>query len=338
MKSYRILFTALVIVFAVPATCPAINFLVDSGFITRDPQTGLTWLDVTNSTNVSFDFVSANFGPGGFYEGFRYASEDEVFTMLAHGGIFNYPYFQQPVIDATFNDINSVLDMVGVVTETNTGSFLRRTTNGLTSTQGTTSQERRGVTIETVDFVSDLMADLASYSGTTFQRSFASPGLGSWLIGTGSPGSGEAEQVPIPPSSTGGGGQKEFDDVGGGGFWFDPPASEMVFATDGNSLFTQVGMPSDFPDIDGMYVLIDEMNGTTVDLMAGEFYEFPTAVLEFTISGIEVDPSAGDPVFAAYLRFDQEMVDFTITPVPEPGLLALLALPLLCLYTSTRRR
>ena len=276
LKTNHILLVALAVVCAMPSACPAFNFLVDSEFITRDPQTGFRWLDVTNSVNMSYSFVNANTGPGGFFEGFRYATEDEVTLMLQHGGIRTPRYFQQPVPDSVFNDINSVLDMVGVVTATNSGIFLRRTTNGLTSTQGSTSQQRRGVTIETIDWFDEAVVDLASYTGNSFDVNFASPGLGSWLVGTNSPDVGETEGNAFQATSTGGNGEKNFENVSGAGFWWDPPATEMEVATDGASLFVQVGMPVEFPDSDGIYTLTDDTNGS-VNLMAGRVLRISNA-------------------------------------------------------------
>jgi len=57
------------------------------GSITRDTDTGLEWLDLTNSYNQTFVYVASQFGPGGAYEGFRHARSDEVRLYWEHGGI-----------------------------------------------------------------------------------------------------------------------------------------------------------------------------------------------------------------------------------------------------------
>jgi len=55
-------------------------FGVDS--ITRDTVTGLDWLDVTASLGRSFHDVNNEFGPGGDFEGWRYAIESELVTLF----------------------------------------------------------------------------------------------------------------------------------------------------------------------------------------------------------------------------------------------------------------
>src|SRR4051794_27118202 len=61
--------------------------LVDEGSITYDPNTGLRWLDVTQSTNRSFNDVSSQFGRGGDFYGYRYATAAEVGTLFMNAGL-----------------------------------------------------------------------------------------------------------------------------------------------------------------------------------------------------------------------------------------------------------
>lgn len=51
------------------------------GSITRDTIQGLDFLDVTLSTGRSYNDVSGEFGIGGDFEGFRYATESEVLQL-----------------------------------------------------------------------------------------------------------------------------------------------------------------------------------------------------------------------------------------------------------------
>lgn len=55
--------------------------------ITQDDETGLDWLDVTLSINLSFDFVSTQFGVGGDFEGWRYATTSEVIGFFDNAGV-----------------------------------------------------------------------------------------------------------------------------------------------------------------------------------------------------------------------------------------------------------
>lgn len=78
-------FTALLI--AAPqvnaALIEANDAIFGAGSITQDTSTGLDWLDLTESVNRSFNDVSAQFGAGGDFEGWRYASFNEVSNMFA---------------------------------------------------------------------------------------------------------------------------------------------------------------------------------------------------------------------------------------------------------------
>lgn len=54
-----------------------------------DTDTGLRWLDLSMTANMSHDMVAANLQPGGVYEGFRLATQAEVLTLWSDVGIFN---------------------------------------------------------------------------------------------------------------------------------------------------------------------------------------------------------------------------------------------------------
>jgi hypothetical protein len=57
------------------------------GSITRDTDTGLDWLDVPISAGRSYDDVSVQFGTGGDFDGFRYATKAEVQALMIGVGI-----------------------------------------------------------------------------------------------------------------------------------------------------------------------------------------------------------------------------------------------------------
>ena len=50
---------------------------VNDGLLTEDTSTGLKWLDLTETANMSFNDVSALLGAGGTFDGFRYATSAE---------------------------------------------------------------------------------------------------------------------------------------------------------------------------------------------------------------------------------------------------------------------
>lgn len=57
------------------------------GRASLDTTTGLLWLDITQSINRSYLDVSANFGPGGDFDGYRYATSYEVLGLWQNAGI-----------------------------------------------------------------------------------------------------------------------------------------------------------------------------------------------------------------------------------------------------------
>ena len=157
-----------------------------------------------------------------------------------------------------------------------------------------------------------------------------------WMVDLSAPG--DAESNPILPDNTtpGSGGEWSFDEAPGGGCWFDPPSADsFLFETDGNSSFLSVQLPAGLPDADGNYT-VSSVHGSFV-VAAGGTYIFPSAVQSFTISGIDPAVDGEDALaFPTYLVFDQETVNFDMTPLPEPcSALALLA-GLACLRRRRR--
>ena len=75
---------AVTVLLAVSVSSQAV--LIDNGNITSDTATGLHWLDLTQSTNLSVGFVSTQFGAGGQFAGFRYATNNEVQAMILSEG------------------------------------------------------------------------------------------------------------------------------------------------------------------------------------------------------------------------------------------------------------
>ena len=65
--------------------------IIDNGVYTTDTVSGLDWLDLTEATNRSYNDISSQLGLGGEFEGWRYASGNEVSGFLdAFGGDSDY--------------------------------------------------------------------------------------------------------------------------------------------------------------------------------------------------------------------------------------------------------
>jgi hypothetical protein len=84
-----------------------------AGSVTRDTTSGLEWLDLTQSLNLSFSDVSIELGVGGNFEGWRYATKLELDTLL-----FNYTGTASFVSGLTFYDHNSLDGLVDLLGNT----------------------------------------------------------------------------------------------------------------------------------------------------------------------------------------------------------------------------
>ena len=100
---------------------------VDSSFgigsITRDPNSGLDWLDLTLSSSLSFNTVNAQLGTGGDFEGFRYATLSDVHTFFASA---NIPCIDAGPTSACAAPVLALLSLWSWLDETDTSSVSQR--------------------------------------------------------------------------------------------------------------------------------------------------------------------------------------------------------------------
>ncbi|GEM_PF-755436 len=66
--------------------------------LTYDSSTNLEWLDLTQTVGESVVYVDSQLGPGGAYDGFRYATRTEVEQLFNDFGIFSAPNDDAKVI------------------------------------------------------------------------------------------------------------------------------------------------------------------------------------------------------------------------------------------------
>lgn len=71
-------FLQVVLILSPPAYALDLSRFIDNDRTTIDTVTGLEWLDVTESLNLSYDDVAVEFNTGGMFEGYRYASTIET--------------------------------------------------------------------------------------------------------------------------------------------------------------------------------------------------------------------------------------------------------------------
>lgn len=74
----------LTIISALPAHANAA--LIDNGIYTTDTRTGLEWLDLTQTTSLSYNYVSSQLGVGGQFEGWKYANATELTSLFDSAG------------------------------------------------------------------------------------------------------------------------------------------------------------------------------------------------------------------------------------------------------------
>lgn len=88
------------------------------GTITHDTETGIDWLDLTLTTNRSVVDITAQLGPGGEFEGFRYATSADITTLWTHAGIVDItivgPIDGTDYTAANFDPANTLADLFGV--------------------------------------------------------------------------------------------------------------------------------------------------------------------------------------------------------------------------------
>ena len=72
-------------VFSIQAASAVLD--VAGGLVTRDTVSGLDWLDLTETNDLSYDFVSGQLDTGEQFAGWRYATNNEVVQLWANWGI-----------------------------------------------------------------------------------------------------------------------------------------------------------------------------------------------------------------------------------------------------------
>jgi len=122
MKFWNFALAGMVLIISSNANATVISLdwrVAGDNLITRDTGSGLDWLDLTETNNMSYDTVQGQLGVGGAFEGFRYATNAEVISMWANFGIdLSFPAGEPAVsgIDTRIETVASILgNNVGAV-------------------------------------------------------------------------------------------------------------------------------------------------------------------------------------------------------------------------------
>lgn len=155
------------------------------GSITRDTDTGLEWLDLHHSSGRTLADVVLQFGQGGDFEGFRYASLLEVDTLFQHfgleltDGVERVEYF--PLANTLFSFLGT----------TSTAPGVGEVAFGVTNTPGPIGNFRIAMVQTTIfNFPEKGLAIASDAFPSTFRADQVSS---HWLVR-------EAAVVPLPPA------------------------------------------------------------------------------------------------------------------------------------------
>ena len=152
------------------------------GSLTLDTATGMHWLDMDHSTNLSYNEMRIEMLSGGLFEGFRYATREEVQALFLNGGVVD-------INAGSAGNVQPALDLMALLGVTSSSSRGINEIFGLTG-----STHSGGVGSGMLDhFYSDGVAFYdASVVGPTYGMDYKSNSIGSWLVTT--------AEVPLPPA------------------------------------------------------------------------------------------------------------------------------------------
>lgn len=166
------------------------------GSLTFDSVSLLQWLDLPLSTNRSVNEISAEFGPGGDFEGFRYASRDEVVILWQHAGITTITLGTDAAYSAT--DAAAVQALVALLGYTappgaNTFPYARGLTATLTPAGGGNVFSPFVQLCDQIGRRDCLTVTTAkAIAGAALTTTFAAADIGHWLV--------RETFVPLPPA------------------------------------------------------------------------------------------------------------------------------------------
>jgi hypothetical protein len=95
--------------------------IIDHGGYLSDTESGLDWLDVTSSTNLSYNYVSSQFGVGGQFEGWRYASRNELNELVYQATGWQACAGTDCGYNKTPNDLHNLMLMLGITSTYTSG-------------------------------------------------------------------------------------------------------------------------------------------------------------------------------------------------------------------------
>lgn len=165
------------------------DIVFGTGAITLDTVTGLEWLDLTESTDLSFNFVSSQFG-GGQFNRFRYATNSEISSLWADAGIAatvspdGFHVYPNP---ANIAPIEALQALIGITIAGSAGVDISQALSG--TIEPLSAYPHVLPYLKSDGLTSSFCCDgvnLPGWAGDTHD-----PGVGSWLV-----------RLPVPEPAT----------------------------------------------------------------------------------------------------------------------------------------
>lgn len=90
--------------------------IIDHGRYLTDTQSGLDWLDVTSTVNMTPDQVNAELIPGGNYYGWRYATDIDLLNLIVNFTDQNRP--ESGYFEHNMDKIDELIELLGDTLQT----------------------------------------------------------------------------------------------------------------------------------------------------------------------------------------------------------------------------
>lgn len=176
MKRVLLITVAALVTFSITQPAEAILTSVNDPVfgmdaITRDSDTGYEWLDVPLSDNLDYTYVSGQFGAGGAFEGFRYATIDEVVELWMNAGIPDIN------VGSTVANVTPVQDAINLL-----GTPPSQGLAGRTSTLGGVGRYYGALGLVTSNQQGAIVFQAYADSTLSVSDGYEQAGLGSYLL------------------------------------------------------------------------------------------------------------------------------------------------------------
>lgn len=165
------------------------------GLLTYDSGTGLEWLDLNSTYGVSHNEMLTLLSPGQTYDGFRFATPDELITLLSHAGVSEAAGGggTQGVYLGEHSQLSAFISLVGGGSVHYELNFTQTTANGHTvEISGTNTS----VIFSALSYYDDGRTFFSPRFGTVSPAdyNYTDQNAGSWIVR-------DASVVPIPAAA-----------------------------------------------------------------------------------------------------------------------------------------